>query len=269
MTTDRPLISIVTVVRNAAARLEQTLRSVIEQSYTHREHVVVDGASTDGTVEVIRRFDEHLARWISEPDLGIADAFNKAIDLTRGDTLLFLNAGDTLYDPDVLRRVAASPVFARDDLDRIIVYGDAWGIHDDGERRSRCDHTRLDERCALCHQATFIGSALQREENYDRRIHVEMDYDLWLRYRSRGVPFVKVDELICNYYFDGLSSDPAVQLHVHIEDEIIKMLNAPGRWGMRDALRIPNRVLRFRTKKAVEAMVGKRAYRQLKRLFGR
>jgi len=267
---DRPMITVITVVRCAAGIIERTITSVIEQTYDVVEYIIVDGQSTDGTVDVIRRYEDRIAYWVSEPDRGHADAFNKGIDLATGDTLLFMNAGDTFHDDGVLERIASSPAFARDDLARIIVYADAWGIHDDGERRLRCDHLRLDEECSLCHQATFVGRDVHREHRYDMRMRIGMDYDLWLRCRDvYGVEFVKVDEIVANYRFDGLSCDRAHQVHIHIENEIIRMLNSSGMWGDEDAWRFVDRVLRYRFKKGIEFVVGERIYRALRDVAGR
>jgi len=263
---DRPVVTVITVVRNAEGILERTLLGTCDQTYDNVEYIVVDGASTDGTVDVIERHDERIAYWVSEPDRGHADAFNKGIDLATGDTLLFMNAGDTFHDDGVLERIAASDAFAREDLSRIIVYADAWGIHDDGERRLVCDHRRLDQECSLCHQATFVGRDVHRQHRYDMRMRIGMDYDLWMRCRDvYGVEFVKVDDIVANYRFDGLSCDRANQVHIHIENEIIRMLNKPGMWGERDALRLADRVARYKLKKGVEAVVGQRLYDRLRK----
>src|SRR5438105_4472064 len=89
-----PLVSIVTVVRDDAHGIARTIESVMGQTYCPIEHIVVDGASTDGTVEIVRRFPGRISTWISEPDHGIAHALNKGVGLATGDLMLFLNSGD-------------------------------------------------------------------------------------------------------------------------------------------------------------------------------
>lgn len=265
-----PLFSVITVVRDAATIVERTILSVLGQTFDRVEYLVVDGASTDGTVDVIRKHEDGISRWVSEPDRGHADAFNKGIDMATGETLLFMNAGDTFRDSRVLERVASTTPFSRPDLTQIIVYGDAWGIHDDGERIFSCDHRRLGEECSLCHQATFVGREVHLRHRYDMRMRLAMDYDLWLRCRDvHDVPFVRIDEIVANYRFDGLSCERSNQVHIHIENEIIRMLNSRGRWGVREALRIPDRVLRYEVKKGIEVVVGTARYEWLKRIAGR
>ena len=103
--TGKPLVSILTVVFNSARFLEETIASVLNQNYENLEFIIVDGASTDGTVDVIRKHEHAIDYWISEPDKGISDAFNKAVLLSSGDYLNFQGAGDFLMSPDVLTRV--------------------------------------------------------------------------------------------------------------------------------------------------------------------
>ena len=90
----KPKITIVTITYNAERYLEQTITSVIEQTYTNREYIVVDGNSSDGTLDIIKKYESEIDNWISEPDNGIADAMNKGIDLATGDYILFLHSDD-------------------------------------------------------------------------------------------------------------------------------------------------------------------------------
>ncbi|HEX3386494.1 MAG TPA: glycosyltransferase, partial [Mucilaginibacter sp.] len=91
---NRPKVSIVTVVFNAADSLELTILSVINQSYPNTEFIIIDGGSTDGTVDLIKKYDKKINYWISEKDSGIYDAMNKALDVVSGDWVYFLGAGD-------------------------------------------------------------------------------------------------------------------------------------------------------------------------------
>ena len=100
-----PKISVITPTRNAALDLSETIESVACQSFTDREFIVVDGGSTDGTVALLQQHGYVIDRWISEPDDGVYDAINKGIDLSTGEWLYFLGAGDELADESVLERV--------------------------------------------------------------------------------------------------------------------------------------------------------------------
>src|SRR6267142_1830060 len=104
MAGERPRVSIVTVTLNSREHVEDAIRSVLSQTYPAIEYVIIDGGSTDGTLDVIRAHEKDFASWISEPDRGIADAFNKGLAATSGDYVLFLNSDDWLADPEALSR---------------------------------------------------------------------------------------------------------------------------------------------------------------------
>lgn len=98
----KPLISIITVVFNGAGYIEKTIRSIIGQSFENFEYIIIDGGSTDGTVDIIRDYESSISYWISENDLGIYDAMNKAQQFAVGDFLWFINAGDEISDMNIL-----------------------------------------------------------------------------------------------------------------------------------------------------------------------
>jgi len=101
----KPLVSIVTISYNRAEHIEQAIRSVIDQDYPNIEYIVVDGGSTDGTVEVIKRYDDRIAKWVSEPDSGPNEAIRKALKMVKGDIIAFLNSDDYYADNSVITRV--------------------------------------------------------------------------------------------------------------------------------------------------------------------
>src|SRR5574341_1280947 len=107
---ERPLVSVITVVRNGEKYLEQTILSVINQTYDNIEYIVIDGGSTDGTLDIIRRYDNQIAYWMSEPDSGIYYAMNKALDLIKGMGHIFFNAGD-YFVSDVFSKTPKIPSF--------------------------------------------------------------------------------------------------------------------------------------------------------------
>src|SRR3989442_12615891 len=119
-----PLVSVITVVRNDAGGLARTIESVRRQSYRPIEYVVVDGAASDGTVEMIRANADCIDSWISEPDRGIAEALNKGSRMAAGDLFLFLNAGDRFVDEHALER-AVDHIPQGVDVRGAIFYGDA------------------------------------------------------------------------------------------------------------------------------------------------
>lgn len=137
-------ISIITVAYNARETIAATLESVAAQTHPEIEHIVVDGASTDGTLEIIQQNGKHVAKLISEPDKGIYDAMNKGLGLATGEVIGFLNADDVYADDEVLQRVAEN--MARNDVDA--VYGDAEFVNPARStravRRYRSEHFRPD-----------------------------------------------------------------------------------------------------------------------------
>ena len=106
-TEGRPLVSVITVVFNGAATLEHTIRSVIEQTYGNVEHIIIDGGSTDTTLDILRKYESKIDYWVSEKDAGIYDAMNKGIVLARGDYIGILNADDYFSDPLALEKIAS------------------------------------------------------------------------------------------------------------------------------------------------------------------
>jgi glycosyltransferase involved in cell wall biosynthesis len=152
---EQPLISLITVCYNAEKLIEETLQSATRQTYKHVEMVIVDGGSTDRTVEIAHRFDAWIGTLISEPDGGIYDAMNKGIKAAKGEWVYFLNAGDAFYDENVL-----ADIFSGKSYDGInLLYGkvqtrnEPTGIdYIAGERVSLKDFYA---RYPICHQATF------------------------------------------------------------------------------------------------------------------
>lgn len=184
--------TIVTVTYNAASCVERTMQSVLAQTYPHVEYLVIDGGSSDGTPDVIRRYASRLTNWISEPDRGIYDAMNKGIRMATGDYLLFLNADDTLSGPDVLQRVAdalADEAASMPD----VVYGSwrvetSYGVY----HREPGDIMRLRSQWVISHQATFVRVSLLKQRPFDLQYRLCADYDMLSDFMMQGRRFLRV-----------------------------------------------------------------------------
>lgn len=177
-----PRVSIVTVNRNNAAGLAKTLDSVRVQTFRDFEHIVIDGGSTDGSVDEIRARADGLADWVSEPDAGIYNAMNKGLRRARGEYVQFLNSGDWLYDPQVLERAFSPPPGGED-----LLYGDYW-VHE-SPGKSWLIRTpeilalsQFHGKSILCHQATFYRRALFGELGpYNERNQLVSDWEFNVR----------------------------------------------------------------------------------------
>ncbi|MEA3349546.1 MAG: glycosyltransferase family 2 protein [Chloroflexota bacterium] len=179
-----PLVSIVTPSYNQAKYLETTLRSVLEQDYPRIEYVVIDGGSTDGSIEIIRKYADQLAYWVSEPDLGQTDAINKGFAQASGAILAWLNSDD-VYEPGV---VAEAVQFLEAHPEIGLVYGDANFIDAQGEVIGKFDARQTSYRrlrrggVYIPQQAAFWRANLWHQAGpLDPDYYFAMDYDLWLR----------------------------------------------------------------------------------------
>lgn len=183
-----PLISIVTVCFNAEAFLEQTIESVLCQTYPQMEYIIIDGGSTDGTVKIIRRYESHLSYWHSKPDRGLAHAFNLGLEHATGEWILFLNSDDFFLNPTVVETMA--PHLAKQTETDVVfgncifmtrerdakpaplrqIYGRPWSWKE----------FRLTD--TIPHPAAFTNRAyFQRVGSFDESVNIVMDYELFLR----------------------------------------------------------------------------------------
>lgn len=198
----KPLISVVTVVRNGVATLEQTILSVVNQTYDNVEYIVIDGASTDGTLDVIRKYEDRIDLWQSEPDGGIYYAMNKGIGLATGEYVALLNAGDW-YEIDTVSEIVRN-VHLAPDTD--IFYG-MMRIYSEkkvflwvyGYVHNYIDHAMVS------HPTSFVRKALYSNHKYDLNYKSAADYDLFLTFYSQGYSFRFVEKILGNYILGGMS----------------------------------------------------------------
>jgi len=184
----RPLVSIITPSYNQAAYLEQTLASVLGQDYPRLEYLVLDGASKDGSVEIIKKYAGELAYWVSEPDSGQAEAINKGLSRARGEIVAWLNSDD-MYLPGT---VAAAVKTFEANLDAPLVYGDMLAVDEHGETFNLLEYRQLELKDLLCFEiigqpAVFMRrEALEGAGLLDPGYHYLLDHHLWLRMAMQG-----------------------------------------------------------------------------------
>lgn len=201
-----PLISIITITYNAANELLPTLESVASQGFRNFEHILIDGASTDGTLDIARKFNE--LRILSEKDNGLYDAMNKGIDMARGDYLLFLNAGDTFHSNNELYEYAKRAERGDD-----IIFGDTILV--DKERRiiGRRHHSApilltfqsFSKGMLICHQAFMVRK--QIAPYYDLQYRFSADYDWTIKCISAANPqrCTNLNRITIDYLEGGLT----------------------------------------------------------------
>lgn len=176
---NQPVISVITVCRNSAATIERTIESVFGQTYPQVEYIIIDGASTDGTLAIIRGYEDRLGGWVSEPDRGLYDAMNKGLQRASGDFVHFLNSDDHYYDSEVLARIAPQ-------LDRRCLCH-AQLIHTEEDGRTRMFGRPFDWEAELRvsrtpQPALFVPLDIYREHGlFDLRYRIAADYEMMLR----------------------------------------------------------------------------------------
>ncbi len=195
------LVSIITPSYNQARYLEETMRSVLEQDYPHIEYIVVDGGSTDGSREIIEKYADRLAWWVSEKDRGQTEAINKGFGRARGEVLAWLNSDDT-YQPGAVREAVE---FLQQNPQVGLVYGDANYIDEHGRVIGRFPAAQTDYRrlrqgyVHIPQQAAFFRADLWRKVGpLDESFYFAMDYDLWVRL-AREAPIVYHPRLWANF----------------------------------------------------------------------
>jgi len=185
---DLPLVSIITPSFNQARYIEATIQSVLGQDYPRIEYIIVDGGSTDGTVEIVKKYEGRIGWWVSEQDKGQTDAINKGFARAQGQILAWLNSDDT-YEPGA---VSAAVKYLMDHPEIGMVYGDCNFINEDGRVIGRFGAAQTDYRLLrqgyahIPQQTMFFRAGLWRQVGpLDPSFYFAMDYDLWTRLAAR------------------------------------------------------------------------------------
>lgn len=179
------MISVITVSYNAVSTIEQTILSVINQTYSNIEYIIIDGGSTDGTIDIIRRYEDKIAYWVSEPDRGIYDAMNKGASKANGEYIAFLNSDDW-YELDAVSIIAQFADGKTDLISGIIkLYKNNIFLYAHGASMDNIYNEMI------AHPSTFMRRDLFGElGGYDLTYSYVADYDLMLRLKKHGGHFV-------------------------------------------------------------------------------
>jgi glycosyltransferase involved in cell wall biosynthesis len=210
-----PLITVVVAVFNGSSTLQQCIDSVARQTYAKRELIVIDGASTDGTVELLRNNQNAISYWVSEPDRGIFSAWNKALKRAHGEWICFLGADDYLWDEKVLEQMSARLRDMPGDVD--VAYGKIMIVNSKGDDihlfGTSWDkvRSRFKQLMSIPHQATMHRRSLfQRHGDFDESFRIAGDYEFLLReLKSAEARFIPDVIVAAMRQGGGISSTPA------------------------------------------------------------
>jgi glycosyltransferase involved in cell wall biosynthesis len=203
----QPVFSIITVTYNAESTLERTIKSVINQGYPHIEYIIVDGASTDGTLALAEKYAKQISKTMSEKDRGIYDAMNKGLALATGDYVWFMNAGDTIFSPDTVGKIAEM-------LDTLpdIIYGETVVADDAGNslymRRLKAPKNlawrSFRKGMLVCHQSFIVRRDIAPE--YDLKYRFSADFDWCIRCMKSASNIYNTHLVLATYLNEGTTT---------------------------------------------------------------
>ena len=202
----QPLISIITVVYNGAKTLEQTIQSVLNQTYKNIEYILIDGGSTDGTLDIIKKYEDQIAFWVSESDKGLYDAMNKGISKANGTIIGMVNSDDW-YEPNAVELIVKA---YRQNPEKKIFHGDRYNVLENGNKSIRKFHPSkfkfLYYGMTYNHPSMFVHKAIYQENSYNTSLKALSDYEFVLtQYLNNKNIFFYIQEAYVNYRLDGIS----------------------------------------------------------------
>jgi acetyltransferase-like isoleucine patch superfamily enzyme len=206
-----PLITVITVVRNDEKNLEETILSIINQTYNNIEYIIIDGASTDNTLDIIRKYEDKIDYWMSEPDKGIYDAMNKGIDLSTGEWINFMNSGDLFASNYVLEKI-----FDLNNWDGIdIIYGNSISKNENGDQfeiTADEDPSALRNGPIYRHGASFVRTSVHKNVVFDlsktSKLNYALDFKCIITLYDLNKIFKKVNISVLIYIKEGISNHP-------------------------------------------------------------
>ena len=225
-------VSIITIVRNNRATMEDCVKNVLSQSYKEIEYIVVDGGSNDGTIDIIQAYHERISQWISEPDQGIYDAMNKGIEMATGQVIGFLHSSDVYAHPRVIEEVAR--VFEKSNASS--VYGDLQYVDKENLNRvirnwksSPYRHGKFRQGWMPPHPTFFVRKEIYEKYGYfNTDFRIAGDYELMLRFLERyRISAAYIPEVLVKMRWGGISNGG-------VKNILIKSYEDYRAWGMND-----------------------------------
>ena len=206
-------ITVVTVCRNAECVLENTILSVYNQGFKDFEYLIIDGNSTDGTIDIVRKYKTLFSSkgigfsFISEPDSGIYNAMNKSLKMAKGEWILFMNAGDSFYDENVLQNM-----FLYDYTGIDFVYGDVLLFENNKYKKAYIGSIDdINDQSSICHQGSMTRLEVLKEYKFDEEYKLAADYDVMLRMNNDHRVLKKIDCMVAIFSLGGASSQQSIR----------------------------------------------------------
>jgi glycosyltransferase involved in cell wall biosynthesis len=201
----QPTLSVITIVYNNVRDIERTMLSVLNQTYPNIEYIIIDGRSTDGTVQLIEKYKAKLSGFISEPDKGIYDAMNKGLALATGDYILFMNSGDEIYSTDTVTQIFGSVPGADIYYGETEMYNQEWKSI--GQRRHKAPRKftwkSFRYGMSISHQAIYIKRELT--EPFDTSYQLSSDIDWIIKASKKALIIVNTNIYVAKYLVGGTS----------------------------------------------------------------
>ena len=219
---NKPLVSIITVCLNSEKFLEDAIRSVTGQTYDNIEYIIIDGGSTDRTLDIIKKYKDKITFWVSEKDEGISDAFNKGIIAAKGEIIGILNSDDW-YEKGAVKDVAEAYVL---DKNTGVIHGDVCFYKDKKPLFTISPHQnpeRMWREMIYNHPACFVSRPPYNTFGmFDKNLKVAMDYELLLRFYVNKVKFLHVPRVLTNQRCEGKSEIQMIGSLNEVYDSVIK-----------------------------------------------
>ena len=204
----KQIISVITICYNSELSIERTIRSVLSQTYTNIEYIIIDGKSCDGTNAIIQKYQDNISKYVSEEDLGIYNAMNKGLTMTTGEWVCFMNAGDVFVDNQTVERVFFTPI--QNNID--VIYG--YTICNNKRMKLAPFFLKKKKSFSMgfCHQSTFVRSALAKSIGFDEKYKIAADYNMIYTIYKQGKTFYNSNTDISIFDNTGISSLKSIPL---------------------------------------------------------
>lgn len=201
-TNEHPLVSIITVVYNGEQYLEDTILSVIGQTYENIEYIIIDGGSTDSTIDIIKKYEDKIDYWISEKDKGIYDAMNKGITVATGEWINFMNAGDYFYTNNLLKDIFLAQAYENVS----VLYGNHEVRYPNKKRIAKAGYIKnIWKGSQFCHQSAFISSRHHKLNKFNISNHIGADFEFFYTSYKNGIKFQHIDIIASTVSSRGVS----------------------------------------------------------------